>query len=109
MRLLRTGLDALFTPRRVALVGASDQPGKTGELIWRGLADFPGEVVPVSRSASTVGGRRAYQTLAEVPGEIDLAVVVVPAAAVPQVIRDAAAKGVPAAVVISGGFAEVGP
>ena len=109
MRLLRSGLDALFTPRRVALVGASEQPGKTGELIWRGLADFPGEVVPVSRSAGTVGGRRAYPTLAEVPGEIDLAVIVVPAAAVPQVIRDAAAKGVPAAVVISGGFAEVGP
>lgn len=108
MRLLRSGLDALFTPSRVALVGASEQPGKTGELIWRGLADFPGEVVPVSRSASTVGGRRAYPSLAEVPGEIDLAVIVVPAAAVPQVIRDAAAKGVPAAVVISGGFAEVG-
>jgi acyl-CoA synthetase (NDP forming) len=109
MHLLRNGLAAVFRPRRVALVGASDQPGKAGELFWRNLESFPGELVPVTRSAETVAGRRAYPTLSAVDGEIDLAVVVVPAPAVPAVIRDAAAKGVTAAVVISGGFAEAGP
>jgi acetyltransferase len=109
MRLLRDALDAVFLPRRVALVGASDQPGKAGELFWRNLATFPGDLVPVTRSAATVAGRRAYPTLSDVEGEIDLAVVVVPAPAVPGVIHDAAAKGVPAVVVISGGFAEAGP
>lgn len=103
------GLSAVFEPRRVALVGASDQPGKTGELFWRNLSSFPGDVVPVTRSAPTVAGCTAYPSLAAVPGDIDLAVVVVPAAAVPAVIRDAAAKCVPAVVVISGGFAETGP
>ncbi len=104
-----SGLAAVFEPRRVALVGASDQPGKMGELFWRNLASFPGEVVPVTASAETVAGRKAYPTLAAVDGDVDLAVVVVPARAVPAVIRDAAAKGVPAAVVITGGFAEAGP
>ncbi|MDX6252828.1 MAG: hypothetical protein QOF10_6188, partial [Kribbellaceae bacterium] len=70
---------------------------------------FPGEVVPVTSSAETVAGHKAYPTLRDVEGEIDLAVVVVPAAGVPAVIRDASAKGVSAAIVISGGFAEAGP
>ncbi|MDT7803439.1 MAG: hypothetical protein QOI78_6872 [Actinomycetota bacterium] len=109
MPLLRDNLSAVFEPRRVALVGASDQPGKTGELFWRNLSSFPGEVVPVTSSASTVAGHKAYPTLRDVEGDIDLAVVVVPAAAVPAVIRDASAKGVSAAIVISGGFAEAGP
>ncbi|MGH9282067.1 MAG: CoA-binding protein, partial [Acidimicrobiales bacterium] len=104
-----TGLAAVFEPRRVALVGASDQPGKMGELFWRNLSNFPGEVVPVTASAASVDGRTAYPSLGDVDGEIDLAVVVVPAPAVPGVLRDAAAKGVRAVVVISGGFAETGP
>jgi acetyltransferase len=103
------GLAAVFEPRRVALVGATEQPGKTGDVFWRNLSSFPGEVVPVTRSAETVAGCKAYPTLTAVEGDIDLAVVVVPAPAVPAVIREAAAKGVRAAVVISGGFAEAGP
>ncbi len=104
-----SGLEAVFTPRRVALVGASDRPGTMGELFWRNLAGFPGDVVPVTPSKRSVGGVKAYPTLASVDGEVDLAVVVVRAAAVPGVIRDAGAKGVCAALVISGGFAETGP
>lgn len=104
-----SGLEAVFTPRRIALVGASEKPGTMGELFWRNLAGFPGEVVPVTPSSPSVGGVKAYPAMASVDGEIDLAVVVVRAAAVPEVIRDAAVKGVPAALVISGGFAETGP
>lgn len=103
-----TGLAAVFTPRRVALVGASERAGSMGCLLWSNLGTFPGEVVPVNPSAGTVGGRTAYRSLRDIEGEVDLAVVVVPAPAVPGVIRDAAAAGVPAAIVISGGFAETG-
>jgi acetyltransferase len=109
VRVLTGGLAALFEPRRVALVGASDQPGKVGDLLRRNLSSFAGEVVPVTRSARSVGGCTAYPTLSAVVGPIDLAVVVVPAPEVSEVIREAAGKGVPAAVVISGGFAEAGP
>lgn len=104
-----SGLEAVFAPRRVALVGASERPGTMGELFWRNLASFPGEVVPVTPSRRSLGGVKAYPSLASVDGEVDLAVVVVRAAEVPGVIRDAGAKGVPAALVISGGFAETGP
>ena len=102
-------LEAVFTPRRVALVGASDEPGRLGTVLWENLATFPGEVVPVSRSLTRVGGAIAHPDLGKVDGVIDLAVLAVPAAAVPAVARDAAAAGVRALIVLSGGFAETGP
>ncbi len=99
----RTGprrlLDSLFSPRRVALVGASDRPGTLGALLAANLSSFPGEVVPV----------RAGRSLREIEGGVDLAIVAVPASAVPAVAADAAAAGVAAMIVLSGGFAEAGP
>jgi acetyltransferase len=102
-----SGLAAVFAPRRIALVGASDRPGSVGRLLWDNLADFPGEVLPVC-PAATVGGRAAYADLRDVPGEVDLAVIATPAATVPGIIGAAAGKGVRAAVVLSAGFAETG-
>ncbi|MFI5068736.1 MAG: CoA-binding protein, partial [Streptosporangiales bacterium] len=103
----RDGLAAVFEPRRVALVGASDRPGSVGRLLWDNLAAFPGEVVPVSQSAR-VGGRPAYPGLRDVPGPVDLAVIATPAATVPGIVAAAAAKGVAAVIVLSAGFAEAG-
>ncbi len=102
-------LDAVFGPRRVAIVGASDQAGKLGAVLWNNMAGFDGEVIPVSGSADQVGGQRAYPSLRDVEGTIDLAVLAVPASACPDVAADAAAAGVGAVVVLSGGFAETGP
>jgi acyl-CoA synthetase (NDP forming) len=102
-----SGLAAVFAPRRVALVGASDRPGSVGRLLWDNLADFPGEVLPVC-PAATVGGETAYADLRDVPGQVDLAVIATPAATVPGIIGAAADKGVRAAVVLSAGFAETG-
>jgi acyl-CoA synthetase (NDP forming) len=101
------GLAAVFEPRRVALVGASDRAGTVGRLLWDNLAGFPGEVLAVSQAA-TVGGRPAYPDLRDVPGQVDLAVVATPAATVPGIIASAAAKGVAAVIVLSAGFAETG-
>ncbi|HEY4461475.1 MAG TPA: acetate--CoA ligase family protein [Streptosporangiaceae bacterium] len=103
----RDGLAAVFAPRRVALVGASDRPGSVGRLLWDNLASFPGEVIPVSQ-AGRVGGQVAYPDLRDVPGPVDLAVIATPAATVPGIVRAAADKGVAAAVVLSAGFAETG-
>ena len=102
------GLDAVFSPRRVAIVGASERVGSVGRLLWDNLAGFPGEVVPVC-PADTVCGRTAYADLRDVPGDVNLAVIATPAAAVPEVVRAAAGKGVGAVVVLSAGFAETGP
>jgi acetyltransferase len=102
-------LDPVFNPRRVAVVGASDRPGRMGTTFMANLSGFPGDVIPVTPSADTVAGHKAYANLREIPGGVDLAVVVVPAAAVRDVVADAAAAGVGAAVLIPGGFAETGP
>lgn len=101
-------LAGVFRPRRVAVVGASDRAGSVGRLLWDNLASFPGEVIPVSQSA-TVGGIRAYPDLRDVPGPVDLAIVATPAATVPAIVSAAAGKEVAAVVVLSGGFAETGP
>ena len=102
-------LESLFNPSRVAVVGASDRPGKVGTVVWRNLSSFEGETIPVTRSSSTVGGVRAFPSLEEIEGPVDLAVAVVPSRATPAVARQAAAKGVGAMVVLAGGFAETGP
>src|SRR6201987_3116168 len=102
-----SGLAAVFAPRRIALVGASDRPGWVGRLLWDNLADFPGEVLPVC-PAATVGGQTAYADLRDVPGEVGLAGIATPAATGPGIIGGAAGKGVRAAIVLSAGFAETG-
>jgi acetyltransferase len=101
------GLAAVFTPRRIALVGASERPGSVGRLLWDNLAGFPGEVLPVG-PAARVGGQVAYPDLRDVPGQVDLAVIATPAATVPGIVRSAAGRGVAAVVVLSAGFAETG-
>ena len=78
-------------------------------MLWRNLTGFPGEVVPVSRTSETMDGHRAYASLRDIPGTVDLAVVAVPAAAALQVVEDAVAAGVGAVVLVSAGFAETGP
>lgn len=101
-------LRAIFEPRRVAIVGASDEPGKVGTTLMRNLAAFAGEVVPISSSRADVDGKPAFKRLRDVPGGVDLAVAAVPAKAVPDVVDDAVAAGAGALVVLSGGFAETG-
>jgi acetyltransferase len=93
----------------VAVVGASEKPASPGEVIWKNLAGFPGEVLPVSRTSEMIGDQRAYASLRDIPGAVDLAVVAVPAVAALEVVRDAVAAGVGAVVLVSAGFAETGP
>src|SRR5262245_53190230 len=72
-------------------------------LLERG---FEGNVVPVNPNRATVMGRRAYPTVEEVPGQVDLAAIVIPAPAVPGALGECGARGVSTALVISAGFAE---
>ncbi len=102
--------DALFEPRSVALVGATPAPGKVGHVVLRNLlATWSGEVHPIHPTETEILGRRCRPSVSDVPGKVDLAVIVVPASATPTVIEDCAAAGVRAAIIIGGGFAEAGP
>lgn len=105
---VRSALDALFAARSVALIGASEQPGSVGRALLENLRSFPGRLFPVNPHRDFVLDRRAYPDLAAVPEKIDLAIIAVPAAAVPGVVRECARAGVAVAVIISAGFRECG-
>jgi acetate---CoA ligase (ADP-forming) len=105
-----TGLSAVFRPRAIAVVGASDDPVKIGgrPLAFLLRHGFAGRVFPVNPARATVQGLPAFPSIGAIPGEVDLAIVVVPAERVLESLEEAAAKGVRAAIVFSSGFAEVG-
>lgn len=97
-----------FKPNAVAVVGASDEVGSIGYRIMEQLVAqrFNGPVYPVNPKGGVILSVRAYASVREIPEQVDLAIIVVPKAAVPGVVDDCAARGVRAVVVISAGFAE---
>jgi acyl-CoA synthetase (NDP forming) len=103
-------LSGLLNPGSIAVVGASDEPGNLGGVAVRFLRrfGFPGPVIPVNPKRATVGGLTCYPGIAAAPVVPDLAILAVRAAAVPELIRSAAAAGVRHGIAWAGGFAEVG-
>lgn len=103
-------LDAVLRPRSVAVVGASRNPGSIGWQILHNLLHhrFDGAVYPVNPKAHSVHSIKAYPSLADVPDDVDLAVIVVPAVHVLDVVEQSVAKGVKGLVIISAGFKEIG-
>ena len=100
----------LLAPHSIAVVGAGQQRGGIGHELFRNLlaGGFNGPVYPINPKAPHVGGVRAYPSVLDVPDDIDLAVICVPAAGVPEVVRQCAEKHVGGLVMITAGFAEVG-
>jgi acetyltransferase len=101
-------LDALFTPKAIALIGASNQPGSIGDVLARNLfgAGFHGPIMPVNPHAQAVHSTLNYPTVADLPVDPDLAVIATPPQAVPGLIAELGARGCRAAVVITAGFGE---
>jgi acyl-CoA synthetase (NDP forming) len=102
-------LNVLFEPQRVAVIGASGTPHKAGnDVIQNILANgFTGELYLVNPKGGEILGHRVYPSIHDLPEKIDLAIIILPARATPQAIRDCAAKGARAVVLAAGGFAEV--
>src|SRR6202158_656829 len=109
-REIRTGLDALFLPDSVAIIGATERTGTVGRTILENVLhpSFRGKVFAVNSRHSEICGLKAYPTVADIPEKVDLAVVATPARTVPGVIRQCVEAGVKSAVVISAGFRERG-
>ena len=99
---------SLLDIHSIAVVGASQDPGKIGYAICRNLLTFPGELYPVNPRSPAILGKTAYPDLASIPGTVDLAVVAIPPAGVPRIVEDAAKKKVPLCVIITSGFREGG-
>jgi acyl-CoA synthetase (NDP forming)/ribosomal protein S18 acetylase RimI-like enzyme len=101
----------VLRPASVAVIGASRDPASPGGAVVGNLVagGFTGPVYAVNSAGGLVHGLPAYRSIREVPGPVELAIVAVPAAAVPAVARECATSGVKALLVLSAGFAEVGP
>lgn len=103
-------IERLLSPGSVAVVGAGREPGGVGQTVLRNLlgADFTGPVYPVHREVRAVAGVRAYPSVTAIDGEVDLAVLAVPADGVIEVVKECAEKGVRGLIVVSSGFGETG-
>ena len=103
-------LDALFSPKSIAVIGATETTGSVGRTVMNNLkTSFRGTLYPINPKRSSVLEVPAYPSIHDVKAHIDLAVIVTPAKSVPGIIADCAALKIPSAIVISAGFKEMGP
>jgi acetyltransferase len=104
-------LDALFNPRGVAVVGASSRELHIGNRVIKNLIDFgyKGEIYPINPKADEIRGLKAYKSILDVEGPVDVAHMVIPAKFTPMAFEDCGKKGVKHIIINSGGFSEVGP
>jgi len=106
---MKTPLDTFFDPKSVAVIGASNTPGKLGYIAIENLMKigYAGKIYPVNPKVGEVLGLKAYPNVRDIPGPVDVGLVLVPAETAIGVIADLADKGVKHAVVVAGGFGEV--
>ena len=102
-------MDAIFNPGSVAVIGASDNPGKLGSHVMRSLIEgnYPGKIYPVNPGKDEILGLNAYPSLLHIPEGIDLSIIVLPAEAVPRTIKECHEIGVKGIVLITSGFKEI--
>jgi len=100
----------LFNPRTIALIGASNNIGKWGAIVFLNiqLGGFEGRLYPVNPKEQTIFGKKAYSKITDIPEPIDLAVIAIPAAVTLEAVRDCIQKGVRMAIVITSDFSETG-
>ena len=102
-------MDFFFNPNGIAVVGATPNPLKGGNMILKNLlTGYRGNIYPINPRYQEIEGHPCYPSLSDVPGHVDLAIVFVPAKLVPAAIEDCIAKGIPGVMIESGGFAETG-
>ena len=104
-------LDSLFNPKGVAVIGASGKALHIGNRVIKNLIDFgyQGGIYPINPKADEIRGIKAYPSILDVPGQVDVAHMVIPAKFVPMAVEDCGKKGVKHIIINSGGFSETGP
>jgi len=104
-------LDPFFSPRGVAIIGASAAPNKLSFGILKNLSEqgYSGQIAPVNPKEDQILGYKSYPDISSVPDPVDLAVIVLPVGMIPKVLEDCGKRGLKAVVIISGGFKEIGP
>jgi len=109
MDIKRSNMNTLFNPKSVAVIGASDKDTKLGFHVMKSLTKggFPGTIVPINPSTIEIMSLKTFPSISDYPHEIDLAIVVLPAAMVPAIFEECLKKGVKAIVLITAGFKEI--
>ncbi len=107
---IQPGIDALLHPRGIALIGASTDPSRLGYGMARNMlhCGYPGRVYLVNLRGGSLFGQPMYQSILQVPDPLDLAVLLIPAASIPAVLRQCGERGVQAIIIAAGGFREIG-
>jgi acyl-CoA synthetase (NDP forming) len=102
-------MEALFKPRTVAVIGASDNPGKLGSHVMRSLTEgkYPGRIYPVNPGKNQMFGIKTYPSLLQIPDAVDVSIIVLPAEQVPKTVIECGEKGVKGIVLITAGFREI--
>ena len=105
----RGAMETMFNPGSVAVIGASDNPGKLGSHVMRSLTEgkYPGRIYPVNPGKNEIMGIKTYPSLLQVPESVDLSVIVLPAEQVPKTVIECGEKGVKGIVLITAGFREI--
>ncbi|MEV6824550.1 acetate--CoA ligase family protein [Amycolatopsis sp. NPDC051102] len=103
-------MNRIMKPAAVAVIGASAEAGKIGNSVMKNLVDggYAGEIHPINPKAAEILDRKAYPSIADVPGDVDVAVFAIPAKFVPAALEEAGKKGVAGAILIPSGFGETG-
>jgi acetyl coenzyme A synthetase (ADP forming)-like protein len=103
-------MDHFFNPKSIAVVGASRHPRKIGHVVFRNFIEsgYKGRVFPVNPHADVLFGRRSYKSVLNIQGPVELAIIIVPAKFVIKVVEECGKKGIPAVIIISSGFKEIG-
>jgi acyl-CoA synthetase (NDP forming) len=103
-------LNDVLRPKSVAIVGASSTPGKIGYSVIKNLLEgkYQGKIYPINPTATEILGIKVYPDVASVPGEIDAAIITIPAKFVIEVAEECGKKGVKGLIVITSGFSEIG-
>ena len=101
-------LRAMFNPRAIALIGATEAPDSVGRTLMENLLSFGRPLYPINPKRNSVLGIKAFPNIVDVPGPVELAIIATPANTVPDVVGECAATGVTGAVIISAGFREIG-
>jgi acetyltransferase len=104
-------LQPIFSPKSVAVIGATEKAGSVGRtVVWNLISSpFGGTVYPINPKRENILGIKAYPSIKDLPDQIDLGVIVTPAPTVPGIVQECVEAGVKGAIVISAGFKEVGP
>jgi len=103
-------MNRIMRPDSIAVIGASAEDGKIGNSVLKNLVNggYQGQIYPINPKADEILQRKVFRSIADVPGEVDVAIFTVPARLVPQALEEAGAKGVAGAILIPSGFGETG-